>query len=358
MDNNKLLSDLYYKYKNFDGLEKLYRKAKDLNRTVTRNEVKEWLKKQSVHQQTTVDRVIPSDPLPIYSEDHNAFQIDLTFLNKYKAKNDGYYVLFTAINTNSRYAFAYFSRDKETESIIEMLEKFKKNAFEISTITCDSGSEFTSVKAKAWFINNNIKMYYVVDDSNKLGIINRFHKTLKEKLNKMFIATGSVRWVDAIDEIIKNYNETINGTTGFTPKDASKGFIQSVIINQMREKTEAINDKNKNQLDDIVIGNKCRILNTSSIFDKMKVKYSDDVYTIIKVNTNSVDVENDKHILRNIKKSNIKIVDEVQNNVVSNERQEVEKEHKRDIIHKKLDVKEDNIIREKRVRKPIDRLNL
>ena len=358
MDNHKLLSDLYYKYKNFDSIESLYRKAKDLNKTVTRNQVKQFLQAQSVHQQTTVDKVIPSDPLPIYSEDHNAFQIDLTFLPKYKTKNDGYYVLFTAINTNSRYAYAYWAKDKETDSIVKMLEEFKNNTSEISTITCDSGSEFISVKAKAWFINNNIKMYYLVDDSNKLGIINRFHRTLKEKLNKMFIATGSVRWIDSIDEVIKNYNNTVNTTTGFTPKQASKGFIQTVIVNQMKEKTEAINEKNKDQLDDIVIGNKCRILNTSTIFDKMKVKYSDDVYTIIEVHTNSVDVENEKHILRHIKKSNIKIVDEVQNNVVSNERKEVEKEYKRERIHKKEDIKEDNIIRTKREIKKPEKLNL
>jgi hypothetical protein len=137
MDNSKLLNDLYYKYKNYDGVNNLYKKAKALNKNVTLNEVEEWLK-----------NVGTSELLPIYSEDHNAFQIDLTFLPKYRTKNDGYYVLFTAININSRYAYAYWSKDKETSSIIKMLNEFKKNALEISSITMDSGSEFVSVKAK------------------------------------------------------------------------------------------------------------------------------------------------------------------------------------------------------------------
>ena len=64
---------------------------------------------------------------------------------------------------------------------------------------------------------------------------------------------------------------------------------------------------------------------------------------------NSVDLENNnKEILNDIKKSDI----------VSNEREEVEKEHKRDTIHKRLDVKEDNIVKEKRTRKKPNKLNL
>ena len=45
---------------------------------------------------------------PIYSEDYYSYQINLTFLNKYKNSNDGIYVLFTGININSRYAYAYY----------------------------------------------------------------------------------------------------------------------------------------------------------------------------------------------------------------------------------------------------------
>ena len=354
MDNQKLLNDLYYIKKNYDGVTELTRKAKLIKKDITQNEVKEWLQKQSVHQQTTVDKVGKKELLPIYAEDHNAYQLDLTFLPKYKKKNDGYHILFTAININSRYAYAYFSKNKETSSIIHMLDEFIIDNPDVNSITCDSGSEFISKVAKEWFKTNNILVYYVTDDSNKLGIINRFHRTLKEKLNRHFIATGSVRWIESIDEIIENYNNTVNSTTGFTPESAQQGLIQSIIINERKDKTELINS----QSDEIHVGNKCRILNTSPIFAKMKVKYSGDVFNIIKVNQNTVDVENDKYILRNIKKSNIKIIKETENNIISNERDLTEKEHKQEMIHKKLDVKEDNIVKTKRTIKKPEKLNL
>ena len=36
------------------------------------------------------------------------------------------YVLFTAININSRYAYANYGKNKETSTALKFLEKFKK----------------------------------------------------------------------------------------------------------------------------------------------------------------------------------------------------------------------------------------
>ena len=121
--------------------------------------------------------------------------------------------MFTAININSRYAYAYYGKNKETTTILKFLNQFKKDSKEIHNITADSGSEFTKKQCTQWFQENNIKLFFVVGDSHKLGIINRFHRTLKEKILKYFIASETTRWIDVIDRIIKNYNyNTINRT--------------------------------------------------------------------------------------------------------------------------------------------------
>ena len=86
-------------------------------------------------------------------------------------------------------------------------------------------------------------MFYVVGDSHKLGIINRFHHTLKEQILKYFISSGTTRCIDVIDKIIKNYNNTENRTIKCTPTEASNHFIQSMIISNAKDKTELIEDK-------------------------------------------------------------------------------------------------------------------
>ena len=94
-----------------------------------------------------------------------------------------------------------------------------------------------------WFQDNHIKLFFVIGDSHKLGIINRFHRTLKEKILKYFISSGTTRWIDVIDKIIKNYNNTENRTIKCTPTEATNHFIQSMIISNAKEKTELIEDK-------------------------------------------------------------------------------------------------------------------
>ena len=56
-------------------------------------------------------------------------------------------------------------------------------------------------KHKSWFEENNITLFFVIGDSHKLGTINRFHHTLKEKILNFFISSGTTRWIDVIDKI-------------------------------------------------------------------------------------------------------------------------------------------------------------
>jgi len=322
MNHEKLLNKLYYEDLNFIGVNPLYELAKKHDKTIKKEFVSNWLKSQSTQQQTTT-KIKKKEFKPIYSDDFYSYQIDLTFLNKYKNSNDGIYVLFTAININSRYAYAYYGKNKETSTILNFLEKFKKESKQILKITLDSGSEFTNKKCMQWFNDNNIKLFFVIGDSHKLGIINRFHRTLKEKLLKYFIASGSTRWIDIINKIIKNYNNTEIRTIGCTPTEASNHLVQSILINKSQEKTNQIENKDIKYN----IGDRCRIKENTKIFDKMKRKYSSDIYTIIKVNKNSVDIENDEVELNGVKKTDIIIIQESYNNKNVNHIKQVEKEH-------------------------------
>ena len=95
MTHEQLLNKLYYKDLNFIGVNPSCNLAKKHDKTITKEFVSKWLKSQYTQQQMT-KMVKKKEYKPIYSEDYYAYQIDLTFLNKYKNSNDGIYVLFTA----------------------------------------------------------------------------------------------------------------------------------------------------------------------------------------------------------------------------------------------------------------------
>jgi hypothetical protein len=340
MNDEDLLNDLYYKKLNFDGSNVLFQKAKLINKNIKLEFVDDWLSKQSTHQQNSNKskrRVF----LPIYSESPYGFQIDLTFFPKYKKQNDDYYVLFTAININTRYAYAYFSKNKDSKTILDIMKIFHSQCLEIDTITTDEGTEFTNKFFTDYCDNNDITTFFVKGDSHKLGIINRFHRTLKEKLLKYFTSQDTVRWIDILDKIIWNYNHTVNRGIGIEPYKANN-YIQTEIVTNKKEITEKIHEREP----DYEIGKKCRIINKTALFeDKMTAKYSNKIYTITKVNKNSV-VLNDEY---KKKKSEILMINDDVQEIVPNVHQRAVSDYNA-TKNKNLraGVQEENIIHEAR----------
>jgi hypothetical protein len=350
MINEELLNDLYYVKHNYDSIINLYKKAKLIQPTIKKELVKEWLDKQQSKQMND-DKIKKKEFLPIYSESPYAFQIDLTFFPRYTKQNKGYYVLFTAINVNTRYAYAYFSKDKNMDTILQMLKEMEKKTI-INSITADEGTEFKNKEFKRYCDENDIQLYFAKGDSHKLGIINRFHRTLKDKLTKYFSANDTVIWIGVMDKIIDNYNHTINRGIGIEPYKVN-GMIENVLIQKAKEKTENIEQEIIN------VGDLCRVRLVKSAFsDKLQSKWSNAIYKVIKVKIASVIVEDDKHKEYKIKKYDIKIIKDVEQPKQLVQRERVNKEHRDNRRNKKAGVEEVNIVEGRRVRKKVDVLDL
>ena len=311
---DKLLNTLYYKDKNYDGIEVLYRKAKLRDSKITRKTAKEWLQKQATVQQTK-RKVEKREFLPIYSETPDSFQIDLTFIPKYKKQNNGFYVLFTAINITTRFTYVYYSKDKNEASILLMMKQFH-NDTNINSLAADQGSEYTNKTFTAYCKKNNIDLYIMKADSHKLGIINRFHRTLKEKLLKHSLANNSVVWINDIDNIVKNYNNSFHKGIGIEPANVDN-FIASEIIDTAKIKTAFIKGK------EIIfkIGDTVRVKQDKTVFNKQVVNFSNKTYKVVKINKNSLRLDNDTLV----KKSNVLVVNEIENEVKVSEQQKLRK---------------------------------
>ena len=108
--------------------------------------------------------------------------MDLTFFPRYTKKNDGYNVLFTAININTRYGYAYALKDKDMTSIIKVIKEMEKKT-EINVLEADLGSEFNNQLLKDFCEKNEITLDLFKADGHKLGIINSWHRTIKKLSN-------------------------------------------------------------------------------------------------------------------------------------------------------------------------------
>ena len=218
---------------------------------------------------------------------------------------------------------------------------------EINVIQTDKGSEFNNSEFKKFCEENNIILDLIKSDSHKLGIINRWHRTIKEKLVKYFDSFDTVRWIDIIDKIVYNYNHTKNRGIGYKPIE-----VNDFIENMIRQKKKIEGENIRENETEYKVGQYVRELNDKNIFDdKMKSKYSNEIYEITKVNNNSLIIKNDKNDLFKIKKYEVKIVKKpTENNIKLKEKIIANKEHKQQRILRKEGINQEIIIEGKRNR--------
>ena len=63
---------------------------------------------------------------------------------------------------------------------------------------------------------------YSTENEDKSCVIERFHRTIKEKLFKYFSANNTRKYVDVLDLLVDQYNNTIHSSIKITPKEASR----------------------------------------------------------------------------------------------------------------------------------------
>lgn len=354
MTPEEQLNNLYYKEKNFDSYKQLYKKAKARGYDVTIKFVKDWLAKQSTSALVNDKKPgVKNKYLPIYSEVPYAFQIDLTFFPRYVDENKGYGVLFTAININTRFVYAYKAKDKKMETITNIIKKMEEETV-INSLTCDEGSEFNNKEFLKFCEDNEIRINFIKNDSHKLGIINRFHRTLKNKLTKYFIAHNTVKWYKVYKDIVNNYNNSVNRGIGIEPIKVND-FIENEIVKEKKAQTGII----KPSLPEFMVGDSVILKRKVTTFDdKMKSAYHSKVYRVIGLTANSLKLIDKQDNHKKVKKSQAKKINPDTFDVDNEPETAIEKankKHKQKQSIKRLGVDIDNIIEGKRERKPVQR---
>jgi hypothetical protein len=162
----------------------------------------------------------PKEYLPIFSKNDNSFQMDITYMHDVGYSTFKY--LLTAIDVNSRQAYAYPIKTKSNEEVSATINRFLQDVREkthapVYSITTDLGSEFN--KLPSMLEDKNIMVYQVNQgDKTKMGKIERFHRTLREKFKDILPNTEFQNWTEVLPDILANYNEShIHRALGHAP---------------------------------------------------------------------------------------------------------------------------------------------
>ena len=110
-------------------------------------------------------------------------------------------------------------KDKNGITIVNLFQSILKKSDRIpSKIWLDKGSEFYNNSFKKWLQDSSIVMY-LTHNEGKSVIDERFIITLKNKIYKYMTTISKNVYIDTLDDIVNEYNNTYHRTIKMKPID-------------------------------------------------------------------------------------------------------------------------------------------
>ena len=85
-------------------------------------------------------------------------------------------------------------------------------------IWVDKGSEISNSSFKKWLKDNNIELYSIHNEGKSV-IAERFIRSLKTKIYKYMTSVSKNVYIDKLDDIVGEYNNTYHRTIKMKPID-------------------------------------------------------------------------------------------------------------------------------------------
>ena len=163
-------------------------------------------------------------------------------------------------------------KNEKRESIVEGFQKILKNSGRKPNKICvDHGGEFCNNKFKSFLKNNDIEMYSTFNEGKSV-VAERFIKTLKNKIYKHMTTIGKNVYFNDLDDIVKDYNNTIHNSRKVKPKDVTNDYFI--------ENTEKSNKEDPK----FETGDHVRISKYKNIFSKgYTPNWSEEIFIVNKI---------------------------------------------------------------------------
>jgi len=149
------------------------------------------------------------------------FQIDLVDLSNLASFNDGRRYLLTCIDVFTKRAWAVPIRTKSARDVVEAFEKILADQ-KCTMVQSDKGTEFLNTSFQSMLRRHGIHFFTSENEDLKAAVVERFNRTLKDKMFRYFTHRNTRRYVDALDDLLHSYNNTHHRSIGMAPSEVNK----------------------------------------------------------------------------------------------------------------------------------------
>lgn len=204
---------------------------------------------------------------------NDLYQADLVEMTPFSKVNKGFKYILTMINCFSKYAIAIPLKSKKSDEIVSALRPILKK-HKMKHFQTDQGTEFFNEKVKSLLKSHNINHYYTFSDK-KASIVERFNRTLKGAMWRLFTELGSFKWLVILPDIIEKYNNKKHRTTGVKPIEVSKKNEKEILINMVKKRKKPLYKRR------FKVGDNVRVsLRSKQMTKGYWPRWSNEVYTV------------------------------------------------------------------------------
>ena len=198
---------------------------------------------------------------------------DLADMKAFSKANKGFVFLLLVIDIFSKYGWIVPLKDKTGKSVASALKTiFKERKPE--KIWVDKGKEFYNKDVK------DLINLYSTENEEKSSIVERWIRTMKEKMWKYFTDKNTNTYIDILPDLVKKYNNTKHSSIKMTPVEASKKENELTVWRNLypdRHERIEINPK-------FSVGDRVRISKKKAVFEKgYTTRWTEEIFTITKI---------------------------------------------------------------------------
>ena len=121
---------------------------------------------------------------------------------------------------------------------------------------------------------------YSTENEEKSSVVERWIRTMKEKMWKYFTDNNTNTYIDILQDLVKDYNNTRHSSIKMTPVEASKKENELTVWRNLYPEHLEIYDINTK----FSVGDKVRISKKKNTFEKgYTTRWTEEIFTIVEV---------------------------------------------------------------------------
>jgi hypothetical protein len=210
------------------------------------------------------------------------WQADLIDMKRYKNVNSHYQYILCCIDVLSKFVFVEAIKNKTAHECAVAFEKIFKKGRVPQYLYMDLGNEFKG-ESRAVFKKYNIT-YLDTKSIHKASVVERFNRTFKEKISRLFTENGNFKYVGELQQLALSYNNTVHSVIKMPPAKVNLA-TETKARENIYGKDDLLVENDYLVHFEFKIGDYVRVALRKSLFEKgYTANWSNDIFVIYYLN--------------------------------------------------------------------------